>query len=379
MIFIIKAIKNYINSIDKILLAAVFVCTLFGLLLINSATATITGNRYIIVQSFAFVMGIILIILLSKFDFEYYENIAIIIYIVSVLALIITYFVADPVKGNRNWIDLGFLKLQTSEITKVTFIITSAVLYNRLKEKINSFKGILIVLLHFAGYAVPIILQGDIGSLLVYCVILVITLFISNLHILYFIGTFVLLVASTPFIWLYVLKDYMKTRILITFNPYLDPLGAGYQQIQSQTALGSGGLFGSGYMKGIQSQYSLLPEKHTDFIFSVAGEEFGFIGCMIIILLLLLVMARLIIIGYKSSSLAGKVICMGTFAMIFAQTVENIGMCCGILPIIGITLPFFSYGGSSMISLFLAIGVCMSVKVHTSKGISFAPTLYLDL
>ncbi len=369
------AIGKYIKTVDKWLVLLAVVCSSFGTVLIYSATRnTDFGLRNVIVQLTCLLIGMILMVLISKFDFELYEDIAKYIFIFFVVALIITYFIATPVKGNRNWIDLGIIKVQTSEVAKIAFIITMSVHLSKLKEEVNKISNLLFVLLHFLGYIAPIILQGDIGSALVYLTIFVVILFATGLKLRFFAGATVILIASAQFIWSNLLKQYMKERILVTFNPELDPLGIGYQPIQSKIALGSGRMWGSGLFKGIQTQYNLLPEKQTDFIFSVAGEELGFVGSILIVLLLLFIIFRIIRTASMSKNETGILLCTGVAVMLAAQMLENIGMCIGLLPVIGITLPFFSAGGSSLISVFCALGLVLSVNAH-SRGLSFKDDL----
>lgn len=371
---VFSAIGKYIKTVDKWLVFLAVICSSFGTVLIYSATRnTDFGLRNVFVQLSCLVIGLAIMVLISKFDFELYEDISKYIFIFFVIALIVTYFIATPVKGNRNWIDLGIIKVQTSEVAKIAFIITMSVHLSMLKEEVNKITNLLFVLLHFLGYIAPIILQGDIGSALVYLTIFVVLLFAAGLKLRYFAGAAVVLIASAQFIWSNLLKDYMKNRILVTFNPELDPLGIGYQPIQSKIALGSGRMWGSGLFKGIQTQYNLLPEKHTDFIFSVAGEELGFVGCTVIVLLLLFIIFRIIRTAISKSE-TGLLLCTGVAVMLAAQMIENIGMCIGLLPVIGITLPFFSAGGSSLISVFCALGLVLSVNAH-SRGLSFKDDL----
>jgi len=368
---LLKAISNYIKLIDKWLIFLALSCSAFGIVLIYSATNnTLLGERNVTVQLFCLLFGFILMLLISKFDFELYEDIAKYIFIVFIVALIVTYFVATEVKGNRNWINFGLINLQTSEIAKFAFIITMSVHISKLDENLNEFKNILFVLLHFLAYIIPILIQGDVGSALIYLAMFTVMLFIGGLKLRYFAGATVVLVASSGFIWNSLLMDYMKNRIISTFNPELDPLKTGYQAIQSKIAIGSGKMWGNGLFNGIQTQYNLLPEKHTDFIFSVAGEELGFVGCSLIILLLTLLIFRIVRNGSRSKNNLGTIICFGVAAMLGAQMLENIGMCIGFLPVIGITLPLFSYGGSSLISVFICLGLVLNVASQKT-GINF--------
>ena len=369
-----KSITEYLKGIDVWLVLAAIVSTGISIVLVYSATRhTSAGVRNIVIQQVCLVLGLVVMFIISKFDYDLYSDIAKYIVVIAVAALLFTAFFAPETKGNRNWLDFKIVMFQTSEITKFAFIVTMACHINAVKDKINNPKKLMFILLHFGAYALPIILQGDIGSLLVYVVMFLFMLYIAKLNLLYYLGAIVFSGVAIPIMWSneIIIKGYMKTRILITLNPYMDPMKSGYQQIQSMIAVGSGKMNGSGLFKGIQTQYGKLPEKHTDFIYSVAGEELGFIGCVTIIGLLTFIIYRIIMIGIKSKNTTGMLICTGVATMLLVQTVENIGMCLSIMPVIGITLPFFSYGGSSLMSVFICLGLVLSVSLNTRHGLKF--------
>ena len=284
-----------------------------------------------------------------------------------VLALVFTLIFGTEVLGNKNWIILGPVSIQPSEFVKVGFILSFSAHLKKIRDEVNHPVAIAQLVVHFGIIFALVMAGGDLGTSLVFMFVCVMMMYAAGLHPLYFITSFVAVAAATPFVFSK-LAHYQQMRILAVYDPSLDPLGYGYHTIQSKIALGSGGLTGSGLYNGIQTQYSVLPEKQTDFIFSVAGEELGFVGCIAILLLSLFVILRIFSIAKQCRSYSDMLICVGVGSVLLFQTVENIGMCLGVLPVIGITLPFFSYGGSSMLSSMCLIGLVMSAASHNRTG-----------
>ncbi len=355
-------IKDLLSQSDGFLWTLIVACSAYGLLLIASATHSFGSYKNLAVQLGAFLIGVIGILLIIFIDVENLSALSKYLYILSIFMLVATLIFGTERLGNKNWIIIGPLSLQPSEFVKPLFIITFSTHLKKVQSFINSPRALLPLLLH-AGVLVALILkQGDLGTALVYLFMVVIMLLAAGLHWLYFAVSAVAVTAAAPFVFEYLLKDYQKLRILAVYDPSVDPLGYGYQTLQSKITLGSGGVFGAGLFKGVQTQYSILPEKQTDFIFSVAGEEVGFFGVLIIILLLATLLIRVIYIAKHATEDFGSYVAAGVAAMLFFQISENIGMCIGIFPIVGITLPFFSYGGSSMLTTMLSMGLVMSVN-----------------
>jgi rod shape determining protein RodA len=284
------------------------------------------------------------------------------LYPIAILMLASTLVFGTERMGNKNWIILGPVSIQPSEFAKIIFIITFSSHLKKVQNYINTPRALIPLALHFGVLFALVLLQGDLGTALVYVFILLVMMIAAGLHWLYFAIGGVGLIVAAPFIYNYLLKDYQKLRILAVYDPAVDPLQYGYQTLQSKITLGSGGISGMGLFKGVQTQYSILPEKQTDFIFSVAGEELGFFGVTAIILLLAALIIRILYISKTSVDDYGSYITAGVAAMFFFQAAENIGMCIGLLPVIGITLPFFSYGGSSILTCMMGIGLVMSVN-----------------
>lgn len=337
------------------------ISALYGLVLIASATHSSGSISNIIVQAVAIVIGICAMFVLKALDFEILLELKKIIFVMYTLILILVLIIGigREQTGTNGWISLGPVNIQPSEFAKIGFIITFSAHLGSLKN-INSFKNISLLLLHALVPLLLVLLQPDYGTAMVFIFIIIVMLFFAGLKLRYFIGAGILFIASTPLIWMF-LDEFQKNRILVFLNPELSPTGAGYNVIQSKLAVGAGQLFGKGLFKGSQIQLGFLPGKHTDFIFAVAGEELGFLGSILIIALLLSIIFILIKNAAEIRKSSGAYILAGIAAMLIFQSFENIGMCIGIMPVTGIPLPFFSYGGSSIITTFISIGIALSV------------------
>lgn len=364
-----KDIKKHLLTIDWILVVTVLLSAVYGFILILSAT-NVRGSaqqiRVLIVHIVAAVAGIICMSILSKSDYNHMVKYSKSLYAFGIIILIITLLVGsgDEV-GNRSWIRIPIAGTtvggQPSEIVKITFIMTFARHLDGVKEDINSPKNIGLLILHFALIFGLVILQGDLGTGLVFIVIFLAMCFAAGLSLWYFLGGAFILVASSPLLWT-LMSENQRQRILVGFTPELDPSGLGLQPLNSQRAIGSGGLFGAGWGNGYYTQRGTIPKQWTDFIYSAAGEEFGFIGAILVLIFLTVIIVRIFIISRNARNTVGSLICVGVMAIFIAQTVENIGMCLGLLPVVGIPLPFFSAGGSSILGSLLGIGVVLSVN-----------------
>ena len=367
----IKLFAHHIyKRIDWLLLVPILISCGFGLLLISSATASFGTSKLIIVQTGGIILGLLAALILLTIEHENLVRFSLPIYGLCILVLIATLIFGKEIMGNKNWISLGPINVQPSEFVKIGFILTFAKHLSSVRNYINNIRAIIPLGLHFISIAILVAWGGDLGTTLVFLFIFLMMLMAAGLHWGFFLGGGVLVAAAAPFIFEH-LDGYQQMRILAVYDPSLDPLGYGYHTIQSKVALGSGGLFGSGLYDGIQTQYGILPEKQTDFIFSVCGEELGFVGCLLIIALELAIIFRLIYVARYAADHLGCFICVGLAAMLFMQAAENIGMCLGLLPVIGLTLPFFSYGGSSVLALCMSSGLAMSVNAARPKEFFF--------
>lgn len=367
-----QSLSEYFASLDKGILVVALLLAGIGLASVSTATAAGSNHDHdMMIQTVGICVGILIVFIFSKIDYTFLGQFSAPIVVICAAVLLATAFIGNYSGGNTNWLDLGFVSVQPSEFAKVAFILTFSTHVSRVLDSLNRFSTLLFLVLHFLAYFIPICIQGDFGTALVYCGVLLVILFLAGLQYRYFIIAGVFLIAAFPILWNFVLKDYHKKRILFSLNPELDPLDFGYQPILSKIAIGSGGLTGLGYGEGVQSQNELLPESHTDFIYSVIGEEFGFIGCVFVLFLLSLLVFLLARGARHAKDDAGKLMCYGLAAMFAVQSVMNIGMCIGVSPVIGVTLPFISAGGSSVLASFFAIGLAESVRMKPDLSLRF--------
>jgi len=311
-----------------------------------------------------------LMIVISFFNIRLWHITSYFIYFIIILLLIWVSTYGIKVSGSQRWINLYFIVLQPSELMKIGIILCLAKYYHRLKiDNINSFTSILVAL---SIILVPIILvlsQPDLGTSVLIAFSGLIILWLAGVKMKYFFISFITFLISLPFIISF-LKPYQKLRILTFLDPDRDPLGAGYQIIQSKIAIGSGGLSGKGFLKGTQSYLEFLPEKHTDFIFTLFSEEFGFIGSICLLLIYSIIIIRIIRIGVISRSDFAKLFCFGFAFAIFVYIVVNLCMVLGLLPIVGSPLPILSYGGSSMLATMIGFGIVLSAKINHKQIIA---------
>jgi len=324
-----------------------------------------TKNHLIRLVAF-FVMFLFLSFIKITF---WYRN-AYIFYFICLFLLIIVLLFGITASGSKRWINLYFLNLQPSELMKIAIIVCFARYYHKIQSAdIQSYRFLLIPITLIIIPCYLVIAQPDLGTSILIAGSGIVVIWLAGLNIKYFVYSGLLLLVSFPFV-VSILKPYQKSRILTFFNPDRDPLGAGYQIIQSKIAIGSGGFFGKGYLKGTQSYLEFLPEKHTDFIFTLFSEEFGFLGSIILMFLYILLISRVISIGFFVKSFFAKLYCFGFASAIFLYVFVNIAMVLGLLPIVGAPLPIMSYGGSSMLSIMLGLSIVMSCKIYSQVQIT---------
>lgn len=360
-------VKRILKNLDWWLVAAVVLLLGCGLGLIDSAThsfAVSTGKAWHVQrQSMFMAFGLLLVTASFAFDYRMLKNYASRLYIFNVVLLIAVMLFGHSQLGAQRWIQIGSLSFQPSEFAKVFLIICLATFMDKRIEWLENFKDYLPV---FAYIFVPFILvmrQPDLGTSLTFIAILVGMIFVSGFKYKWFFRLGVLFVALLPVFWL-ILKDYQKNRIRVFLNPELDPFGSGYHVIQSKIAIGSGGLLGKGWLAGTQSQLNFLPENHTDFIFAVAGEEFGFIGTAFIIILYAIIIWRGIAIALDADDNFGTLLAVGVTSMFMFHVLVNIGMTAGIMPVTGVPLPFLSYGVSSLTTNLMLVALLLNIKVR---------------
>ena len=320
-------------------------------------------NSWPLKHSQRFILGLIIFFLVIFFDLRLIFGYAYVIFFLSIISLAIIPFFGIESNGATRWINIAGISLQPSEFVKYTLILALAKYFHSINNDSGFIKTLIIPLIITVVPVFLVITQPDLGTALIILLGGISLFWISGLNYKYFIVGVFSILCSLPVLWQY-LKDYQKDRVLTFFNPERDPLGNGYHIMQSKIALGSGGIFGKGYMEGTQSHLNFLPEMQTDFIFTMLGEEFGFIGT----LLLLLIYAALIMISIrlalKSRSLFSKYLSLGVCNVFFIYVFVNIGMVTGLLPVVGVPLPFISYGGSSMLAVMFGFGLLMNCYIN---------------
>lgn len=373
-----KTIKNFIRETDKILLLLCTVTSAFGCVSVLSATLWSASEgskvtRDFIVMTFAVCVGLVIALIISLIDYEFIIKMAPFIGLFCIGIMVITLlFGVGPAErpDAKTWLKIGNTGIffQPSEIVKIGFIITFGVHLERLKGNINHPISIIQLAIHAIIPVALVIISGDMGSALVFMIIAVAMLFIAGLHWGYFLGGGLILLASLPLAWIYILDDIQKDRFLALIYPEEYP-NIIYQQERGLAAIGGGGITGQGLFKGTLTQIpNAIPEAENDMIFTVIGEELGLVGCVTALLLLTGIIIRIISTGRHDKIGNTKVMCYGVASMIAGQVIINIGMCLMLLPVIGITLPFFSAGGSSNLCIYFSIGLIMSFYRYNQQN-----------
>ncbi len=362
---IFQKLKNY----DFILLTCILL-----LALISSMSMYSTDGGEILFHSKSHIIKLLiffpLMIVLSFFDIRFWHYWSYLFYIIILSLLIWASLYGIKASGSQRWINLYFINIQPSELMKTGIILCLAKYYHRVQlDKVNSFRSILISLTILILPIILVVTQPDLGTAILIALSGLVIVWLGGVNIRYFMYSLIALIISLPFAISF-LKPYQKLRILTFLDPDRDPLGAGYQIIQSKIAVGSGGLTGKGFLKGTQSYLDFLPEKHTDFIFTLFSEEHGFLGSILLLLIYATIIYRVLRIGLISRSYFAKLFCYGYGSAIFFYVTINMSMVLGLLPIVGSPLPIMSYGGSSMLSTMIGFGIIMSAKINHKQLIA---------
>ena len=367
--------KGNLSFKDKILsldFKLIFLILSLGIISCFAIYSTERGNFGYYTQShiYRFCIFFLLFIILSFIKVQLWHKSAYPFYVVILMLLFAVDFFGVTASGSKRWISLFFINLQPSELMKVALIIFLAKYYSqRPSQDVNRLKFMIVPAFALFIPFVLVITQPDLGTAILIAIGGFGVIWLSGFRIKYFVYSFIILICSAPVVIAF-LKPYQKLRILSFFNPERDPLGAGYQILQSKIAIGSGGLSGKGFLKGSQSYLDYLPEKHTDFIFTLFSEEFGFVGSMTLLLIYSLIIYRIILIGSECRSNFAKLYCFGFAAAFFTYVVVNMSMVLGLLPIVGAPLPIMSYGGSAMLSMMIGLGIVMSCRVYSKDEVS---------
>ena len=361
--------RDKLFSIDYVLVISILVLgivSMFAMYSTDGGEFKYHTKSHIIRFSIFFFMFFIL----SFVQVRFWHGSSYLIYLLFFILLIAVKYFGISASGSKRWLDFFFINLQPSELMKIGLILFLAKYYHRISiENINRLKYLFIPIVALVAPVLLVILQPDLGTSLLIAAGGVIVAWLAGVRLKFFAYAFLAFIASLPFA-ISILKPYQKSRILTFLNPDRDPLGAGYQIIQSKIAIGSGGLFGKGFLQGSQSYLDYLPEKHTDFIFTLFSEEFGFFGSMFILILYAVIISRLIKIGNITRSNFGKLYCYSFATAFFIYVTVNMGMVLGLLPIVGSPLPILSYGGSSMMAIMFGLGIAMSCKIYKDTPVN---------
>ena len=366
--------KKNLNITDKILafdFTLLFLILLLGAISLFAMYSSERGNFSYHTQGqlYRFSIFFLFFIVISFLNINYIYKSAYLFYLIILILLLAVDSFGITASGSKRWINLFFINLQPSELMKVSLIVFLARYYYKIpSQNINNIKHIFIPFLSFMIPVFLVILQPDLGTAILIAITGLIMIWLTGFRIKYFLYSSFIFICLIP-VGISFLKPYQKSRILTFLNPERDPLGAGYQIIQSKIAVGSGGIFGKGFLQGSQSYLDYLPEKHTDFIFTLFSEEFGFVGSLVLLIIYALIIYRISKIGSESRDNFAKLFCFGFAAAFFVYVTVNMSMVLGLLPIVGAPLPIMSYGGSSMLSIMIGLGIVMSCRIHNQEDI----------
>lgn len=363
---IIRYFSDAFRKCDKLLLLICTVVTAFGCLMVASTTNYEDSGRYLIVQIGAAVIGILLYIGLSGIDAEVLaeRRTGMVVFNTVLLLMLIPF--GETVNGNRSWLNFPILpfNIQAAEICKITFILILASVMASHQNHLSSIPSVAHYVLHL-GFLVGLnmVLSKDAGVSLIFVAIFAGMAFAGGVKMIWFLVAGGGIAALLPFIWNHVMDEYQRLRIEVLFNPQLDPNGLGprYHTVRSLRSLTGGGMTGQGLFEGTRTQQGALFAQHTDYIFSAIGEELGYVGCVLVIIALGVIIGRCIWVGNRSQDIMRRVICYGAASALSFQIIINVGMCIGVMPVIGLTLPFVSYGGSSLVTLYAMMGLVSGV------------------
>jgi len=363
------ALKDKILSIDYVLVFSILILgivSMFAMYSTDGGELKYHTNSHIL-RFFVF-FG--LFFLVSLIQIRFWHDQSYLIYILFFILLLGVKYFGLTSSGSKRWLDLYFMNLQPSELMKVGLILFLAKYYHRVSiENMNSIRYLFLPIIALIAPLLLVATQPDLGTSILIASGGIIVAWLAGVRIKFFVYSSIAFLSLLP-VAISFLKPYQKSRILTFLNPERDPLGAGYQIIQSKIAIGSGGLFGKGFLNGSQSYLDYLPEKHTDFIFTLFSEEFGFFGSLSILLLYALIISRIVKIGTLTRSTFGKLYCYSFATAFFIYVVVNMMMVLGLLPIVGSPLPIMSYGGSSMMAIMFGLGIVMSCKIHKDTPVN---------
>ena len=368
----LRALGNFFRKGDILLLCLCVITSLFGVVMVSSAAAHFGGSRYVLVQLAAIFLGVVIYILMSLFDIEILAGQSNLLFLFNIL-FISTLFIwgVEGNTGNRSWLAFAWLpfNIQPAEICKITYVLINAKVMSGLQRHISEPRSVLKLAGHLVITVLVILLASkDMGVALIYVFAFLVMTFIGGVSRFWFLLGAGGVAVMAPILWFGVFRQDQKNRILALFDPSIDASGEGvlWQTNLSLRSIRGGGITGQGLFNGNVTQSGVNPQQHNDFIFSAIAEELGIIGCILALLLLAAIICRCIYVGAKSGSYMNRLICIGIAGTLFFQVLVNVGMCLGLLPVVGLALPFLSYGGSSIVSTFLAAGIVSGIHMRPS-------------
>lgn len=370
MKLIIEKLSNYLRYTDKFLWTLVIIINIYSLLIISSMQRS--GNyNYLRNQSIALFIGTVGALAVSAIDYKYIKKYWWLSAAFGIGLMSLVFLFGTRVEGTDDtaWINVGSYSVQPSEIVKICFIITLSVHLSYLVKngQLKSFPQICLLGIHGAFPIILIHLQGDDGSALIFALVFLIMTFSAGVQIRYYATAFITIALAAPFVWTKVLNDDQRNRFLVLLD--LDENAKsvyGWQQYQAKLSIAAGGYTGEGLFKGQRVDYAIVPEQENDFIFTVIGEELGFIGCILVLVLFTILLFRIFYKSAQARDVFGQYLCIGVFALLVSQIGINIGMVLGFLPVVGVTLPFFSAGGTSLLGIMICIGIVQSVHIYSN-------------
>ncbi len=371
-----KTFQDFLDSFRKgdiVLLALCMLTTAFGCVIIASATNWMGAARFVIIQLIAAAIGIFLFVMISSIDLDFIMEHRTALFVFSIGLLLLLLPFGDWRGGNRSWLDFPFLPIdiQPAEICKITYVLIMASVMTSHQQRISSIRSVMHMVFHLlALVGLNVVISKDAGVSLIFVFIFIGMAFAGGVSLVWFALAGGAITAAFPLLWKFFFDDYQKTRIMILFDPSIDALAIGprYHTNQNLLSLTSGGLTGQGLFNGARTRIGALTAQHTDYIFASIGEELGFLGCLAIIVLEFAIIARCIYVGTRSSDFSRRLVCFGSASALIFQVTSNLGMCLGFTPVIGLTLPFVSYGGSSILTCYAMLGLVSGVYARPTPG-----------
>ncbi len=366
----ISSVRERFSKLDVTVIVTSVAMTLLSILVLWGGMDAFSGGKLkVMVQCVAALLGTVIMLMLATVDYDAVcSKFELLFFAVSIgmLLLVIVVNLGSSASTNHNWIKIPGIpfNIQPGEFVKISYIITFSRHVDRVKNEINKITNVLKLAVHAMIIIGLVLVTGDLGTTLVYLFVTAAILFCAGLSLWYFAAAGVIIIIAAPFLW-DKMAEYQRLRIMAGFDPSIDPEVYGYQALMSKKAIIAGGFTGAGLFGG--SVYAKVPAAHSDFLFCVLAEKLGFIGTFGYLVLMTVLIIRILVISRRTRKDYASYICIGISAVLIAQTLENIGMCLAMLPVVGITLPFFSYGGSSMLTMFICMGVVQSICTHNRK------------